>query len=202
MTCGREIFTVPYDQFSLNDENKLTELVNKISRGIFCEIGCWTGHSTSIIAKRAKELGTRVIVIDTFEGSEGTLLTDYAKDNDVEKLFRDNMEELGFNEGAGTIIVYKDDSSNAHKYIGKFLSFLFIDGSHKYEDVKNDILNYKDKIVPGGIIAGHDYESETYDENHINEDYVNGKHHGVIKAVNEVLGKVDRGGDRIWWKQL
>ena len=207
MIGQRQKFTVPYDQFSEHDEQTLTELVNKVSRGMFCEIGCWVGHSTSIIAKRAKELGTRVIVIDTFEGSEGTSLTDYAKENNVEKLFRDNMEELGFNEGIGTVILYKDDSSNAHKYIGEFLSFLFIDGSHKYEDVKNDILNYKDKILPGGIIAGHDYESDTYDELHINEDYVNGKHHGVIKAVNEVCGTVEYNrkslsNGRIWWKQL
>lgn len=191
-------FLEPYNQFSEHDERILSELVNKVSRGIFCEIGCWTGHSTSIIAKRAKELGTRVIVIDSFEGNEGTPLKEFAKENNVERIFRENMKELGFNEGIGTVIIYKDKSDSAHSYVGNFLSFLFIDASHKYGDVKKDLLNYKDKILDGGIICGHDYESDTYDERYINEDYVDGKHHGVIKAVNEVFGKVEHDG-RMWW---
>ena len=190
---------IPYNQFSEHDEKILTNLVNKISRGIFCEIGCWTGHSTSIIANRAKELGTRVIVIDNFKGNEGTPLEEFARDNNVKEIFLNNMSDMGYRDG--TVILYEDSSSNAHKYIGNFLSFLFIDASHKYEDVKNDLLNYKDKVRVGGIICGHDYESDTYDEKNINEDYVNGKHHGVIKAVNEVFGKVEHEG-RMWWKQL
>lgn len=37
--------------------------------------------------------------------------------------------------------------------------FVFIDGSHHYEDVKADLEAWEPKISPGGIIAGHDYHA-------------------------------------------
>ena len=98
-----------------------------------------------------------------------------------------------------SIELFYMDSDEAHKFIlNKGLSFLFIDAGHTYNQVKSDLLNYKDKVKEGGLICGHDYESDTYDEAHIDEDYVNGKHHGVIKAVNEVFGEVRHDG-RMWW---
>src|SRR5215204_3575164 len=35
--------------------------------------------------------------------------------------------------------------------------FIFIDGDHRYESVRHDILKALRNIAPGGIIAGHDY---------------------------------------------
>lgn len=55
------------------------------------------------------------------------------------------------------------------------LDFVFIDGNHDYEHVKEDITEWSKKVKPGGIIAGHDYK----------EDKVN--NYGVIKAVNEYM---------------
>lgn len=182
---------VPYNQFSEHDEMKLSELVNRAPHGLFCEIGCWVGHSTSILAKRSN-----VIVVDNFNGNEGTFLRDFAKDNDVKTIFIENMKALNLWDN---IQLFAMDSSEAHKYIDdSVLSLLFIDAGHTYEDIKRDLKNYIPKVKSGGIICGHDYESDTYDESHINEDYVNGKHHGVIKAVNEIFGKVNYEG-RMWW---
>lgn len=189
-------FLEPYNQFSEHDERILSDLVNKAPRGIFCEIGCWTGHSTSIIAKRAKELNTVVIVIDNFKGNEGTPLDEFARDNNVKEIFLKNMEEMGFKDTVN--LLHQDSTLIPEVFNFVPIDFLFIDAGHKYNDVKNDILNYKDLMADGSIICGHDYESDTYDERYINEDYVDGKHHGVIKAVNEVFGKVEHDG-RMWW---
>lgn len=35
--------------------------------------------------------------------------------------------------------------------------FVFVDGDHRYPSVKADIANWVPKIVPGGVIAFHDY---------------------------------------------
>ena len=60
---------------------------------------------------------------------------------------------------------------SAKLYPDRSLDFVFIDASHEYEDVKQDILSWYPKIKKGGYIAGHDYT--TFD--------------GVQKAVNELI---------------
>jgi predicted O-methyltransferase YrrM len=186
----------PYNQFSLHDETKLTELVNSINRGLFCEIGCWTGHSTSIIARRAKEIGSKVIVIDNFEGNDGTPLYEYAKVNPVKDYFVENMKMRGLWDN---IILFNMDSNEAHTFLkNNLFNFLFIDAGHTYSQVKSDLINYLPKLTDSALVCGHDYESSTYNEQYINEDYVDGKHHGVIKAVNEIIGRVNYEG-RMWW---
>jgi predicted O-methyltransferase YrrM len=36
------------------------------------------------------------------------------------------------------------------------LDLLFVDGSHRYEDVRDDFLRFKELVRPGGLIAFHD----------------------------------------------
>ena len=50
------------------------------------------------------------------------------------------------------------------------VQFAYIDASHKYQDVKKDIVGWWNRLQMNGILAGHDYHSE---------------HQGVIDAVNE-----------------
>ena len=57
---------------------------------------------------------------------------------------------------------------------GGSFDVVYIDGSHKYKDVKRDIELYLPKVKKGGIIAGHDYRK---------------KFPGVMKAVHETVGK-------------
>src|SRR5882757_3970390 len=125
----RAIFTQPYDQFSEHDERTLARLVGNVARGTLCEIGCWTGHSTSILAQRAKDIGGKLIVIDNFKGNDGTPLVDYAKEKNIRNIFFDNMENLGLID---SITLFDMDSDEAHKYIESSLSFLFIDAGHTY----------------------------------------------------------------------
>ena len=33
---------------------------------------------------------------------------------------------------------------------------VFIDGGHEYEEVKRDILIWKERLRPGGLLCGHD----------------------------------------------
>lgn len=67
--------------------------------------------------------------------------------------------------------VYKT-SEDAADDIPNDLDFIYIDGSHFYEDVKKDIEIYYPKVKKGGIIGGDDYV---------------GRHQGVIQAVNEFV---------------
>ncbi len=59
------------------------------------------------------------------------------------------------------------------------LDFVYIDGHHQYNYVKNDIILYWPKVKIGGLMAGHDYTKYRP---------------GVVKAVNEIFEKFDTAG--------
>jgi len=80
-------------------------------------------------------------------------------------------------------------SEEAVKDIDEPLDFVYIDGNHSYEYVKQDIANYYPLVKQGGIIGGHDYIP----------------YHdiGVRQAVNEFVEKHGRLGFYTifpdWW---
>ena len=70
---------------------------------------------------------------------------------EVEKTFDENTN------GINKIIKLKQKSLEAAQHIeNNSLNFVYLDGSHKYEDVVNDIITWIPKIKKGGILAGHD----------------------------------------------
>lgn len=56
----------------------------------------------------------------------------------------------------GAFTFFRQFSSDAVDNIPE-VDFVFIDGNHAYEYVKNDILNYWPKVKTGGFLGGHDY---------------------------------------------
>jgi len=56
------------------------------------------------------------------------------------------------------------------------LGLVYIDADHTFEGVRTDIEAYMPKLLPGGIMAFHDYGSENY---------------GVYKAVQNYTGGQD-----------
>lgn len=64
--------------------------------------------------------------------------------------------------------------------------FIFIDGDHSYEGVKNDIMLYYPRLKKGGIMGGHDYDHPRIGQ--------------VRKAVDEMFeGMYELGGDMTWF---
>jgi predicted O-methyltransferase YrrM len=57
------------------------------------------------------------------------------------------------------IIFVKKLSQDAVDDIPDNLDFVYIDGSHKYEDVKRDIELYHKKLSKEGVLCGHDFDS-------------------------------------------
>lgn len=59
-------------------------------------------------------------------------------------------------EGLSNFHFFKDYSYNVIKTWYKPFDYLFIDGSHIYEDVKKDFEDWYPKLAAGGIISFHD----------------------------------------------
>jgi len=61
--------------------------------------------------------------------------------------------------------------------LGLTFDVVFVDAGHNYEDVIGDINAWRPLLRPDGVLCGHDL-------------YPDGPHHpGVLRAVNELVGK-------------
>jgi predicted O-methyltransferase YrrM len=175
-------------------------LADKVNASIVVEIGSWVGESTCLWADTIKhQPKPRVIAVDWFKGNPGTALDGIAHNENIYAIFKNNITELGFEKIVNTFYMTSKDAST---YIDdKYADIVYIDACHDYASVKQDIDLWLPKVKDGGIICGHDCESLTWDERYINQDVVDGIHHGVVKAVVETFQAFNI-TERIWWTQV
>jgi cephalosporin hydroxylase len=126
------------------------EMFNELPEGgVFVELGSYMGHSVIFMATLAKETGKNIEIhdVDTFKGSKEHKNKDFFNDYYI------NVKECGVADYINTHIGRTDSIVDLFK--DNSIDFLFIDASHEYEDVKNDIKLWSPKVK--GIISGHDY---------------------------------------------
>ena len=136
------------------------------------EIGCWKGKSTHALLTGAQQNGGAVTVVDHFKGAVGQEghFPEVAH-LDIYHIF---MASLGH---FPNLKVLKMPSMEAAKKV-KSAEMVFIDGSHDYENAKDDLDAWDGKATK--LICGHDYQFP-----------------GVKKAVMERFG-VPHICDSIW----
>ena len=193
--CNREFFTDKDWRFikafpEETQKMKATEIegwmryrellwLSKMARrcSLIIEVGTWNGRSTCAMAERMKH--GKIITIDSFmmkgvpPGRWDIARKAYdALQEDPDYIFKCALMNLSDFIKAGRIEVIRGDSNEVHKKLGQYkgqADLVFIDGSHDYESVKRDIINYLPFVKPGGLITGHDFG------------------HQVQKAVEEML---------------
>ena len=171
-------------QFDEQDVYSLQHLLwNQVQPRII-EIGCWSGFSTVYLATWAKQRGGHVWSIDTFDG-RGSDLPEKKIGDPYECMMR-NLQRFNL---VDTVTVIRGESDKSVALVPDDCTMLFIDGDHRYDQVKRDLDNYGDKIKHG-IVCGHDLNGIGWDEQYINQDHHDYYHHGVAKAVIEKFGKV------------
>lgn len=173
-----------YDQSQFGEDwftypNLYSNIVKKFPSGSkFVEVGCWKGKSSSYMAVEIVNSHKQIdfYCVDTWGGSKEHLGGNLDLEN-LYKTFLDNMEPV-----KEFYVPVKMSSIEASKiFEDKSLDFVFLDASHEYEDVKEDIQHWLPKIKSGGIFAGHDYDPFW----------------GVYQAVNELLPNVDK-SEQCW----
>lgn len=154
--------------------NLYSDIVKQFPSGSkFVEVGSWKGKSSAYmaveIANSEKEI--EFFCIDTWEGGP-----DHQGMEELSQLYETFLNNMKPVENYYSHL--KTTSLEAvEKFEDNSLDFVFIDASHEYEDVKNDINAWLPKVKPGGILAGHDYYPEG------STDWFP----GVKQAVNESL---------------
>jgi len=118
------------------------------------EIGPYKGRGTACLAFGCLNTNKHVYAMDTFCGND----TDFIVDAEFYSDWRHNLAQLGGPTLLKHITPCIGRSSAFYKYWTVPIHFLFIDGSHVYEDVLKDFESFYWHVVPGGIIALHDVD--------------------------------------------
>lgn len=154
---------------------------------IFAEIGTWKGD----FAKRVIQLSnpSKLFLIDPYE-----FVGEY-KDawyggklaggqQDMDDIYNTAKARFKKEVDAGKVKIIKKKSGEACKDIKDgLLDWVYIDGNHTYQYVKQDLNNYYPKVKINGFITGDDYINTLWFKD------------GVTKAVNEFVeshkGKIE-----------
>ncbi|KAA6470292.1 class I SAM-dependent methyltransferase [Bacillus cereus] len=141
--------------------------------GEIVEIGSFKGKSTICIATGSKLLSSKkrpIYAVDPFKHSDDKqhFISMYEKD-----YFNDFWHNIEAFELEDFVLPIKKYSTDAQEEIPQNIAGIFIDGDHSYQGISTDINLYINRVVPGGIIAFHDYN--------------NPHHPDVTKAVDELL---------------
>lgn len=124
--------------------------------GAIVEIGSWHGFSTIMMARGSKQrLREKVYAVDPL------------LDPNIRRSFTENIKREKVHD---YIVPCFARSEEFAKDFNEPIRLLFIDGSHEYNQVRKDILLWKDHLIESGIIALHDINQES-----------------VCKAVEECL---------------
>lgn len=161
---GEDWFTYP---------NLYKSMVEKFPSGSkFVEVGSWKGKSAAFMAVEVANSNKNIefYCVDTWQGSSEH--KEFENLDGLYNLFLENMKSLKNYYKP----IRKTSLEAASLFKDESLDFVFIDASHEYEDVKNDIKTWLPKVKTGGFLAGHDYYVGEYDY-----------FPGVKKAVDECL---------------
>ncbi len=152
------------------------EIASKIFHGRIAEIGVFQGLSLSYILESCRKNQNRVFAIDRWlvnhrfreqkintksleywqiAWDEGVPIDEEGKVRDFSGVFERNLQKMGFEDIVELLKLPSDEASR--KFEDDFFDFVFIDGRHAFEFVKNDIESWYPKVKDGGLIGGHDY---------------------------------------------
>lgn len=142
------------------------------------EIGCFAGDSTEIFCNHFRN----VVAIDPWKSNIG----DITNTVDMDKVYKIFESKLFKYENITVLKHYSYDVVD--NFDDGTIDIVYIDGSHKHDDVARDIGDWLPKVKKGGFISGHDYCK---------------KFKGVMMAVNKLVGKPDRVfKDYSWIKRI
>lgn len=144
--------------------------------GRVVEIGSWEGKSTCAIANAAYP--DVIDAVDTWQGSPGEISAELAQERDVLSRFKANIGELT----NGNVNIHQSDWRDYLAEDQSPIRFCFIDATHTYDEVRDNIAAVFPLLVDGGIICGDDSQ-----------------HEPVRRAVLDTLGPTVNLNGRLWW---
>lgn len=180
MNIDRAIQISDYDCLERRDElNWLAEQASQ--RRLIVDVGSWKGATARAMADNTT--GT-VYAVDSFMGSYNEKqMWETLKAHDIgwlEETCCNNLNDLV------NVHVYKSWSYQAARWFaerGAYPDMIFLDASHDFESVCEDIQTWMKVLAPGGLLCGHDRQMD-----------------GVEQALKELIPNYQHAVGAIWRK--
>jgi predicted O-methyltransferase YrrM len=149
------------------------------------EVGSWLGRSTRAMADNTNGL---IYAVDTWKGTPGD--EKFPKEPHEGYFLDEFTRNLGDHLWNGTVTALRMTSLEAAAKFaanGTKFDFVFIDGAHDLDSVRNDILAWRPLVEKGGLLSGHDYDWG---------------YPGVVHAVTQLISPVPDqvGGSSLWYQ--
>ena len=210
----------PVDQSTSERLQSLSDIVTKyfpIDKPLLVlEIGTWFGLGSSSLLSSVLPRNSQLVLLDKWkpyinQSDKSHKLYGYAHMDNLHEYALLSASSLADNVDSIGISILKSDSLSSSQFLapGSF-NLVYIDGSHYYSDVLNDLHLAKQLVCNDfAVICGDDLEIPIQSEEHIHIcrklttiDYTSdsyGRYHpGVSLAVHEVFGEVNV-KDGFWW---
>jgi len=141
------------------------------------EIGSYQGGSTLAMGHAIAGTGIELYCLDPWSNyinQEDFATFERSRISDDFRIINNFIKNTAF-IGENLRMLRGKSNAFAELLKGKDFDFIFIDGAHDYDSVRNDIKIAFSALKPGGFLSGHDYHD---------------KGHDVIRAVNELIAGV------------
>ena len=143
---------------------KAASLADDHPQATFVEVGSYCGKSTVVIASTLQSAGRSDLTLHAIDPHQAYQLGRHA---DTCAILIENLQRNGV---ADRVRVIREKSTDVQWSAP--IALLFIDGLHDYRSVAADFRHFSRWVVPGGLIAFHDYAEYAP---------------GVRQCVNELL---------------
>lgn len=173
-------------QTPIADLAALVELVQQLPPApVIVEVGSWAGASARTMAE-ASDSEARIYCVDHWHGNVESYdpvckLAQHLTPLQAFRAFCRNMDQHLFRKVIPLVGTSRHWADLWPEHIQ--VDMVYLDGDHRYQAVKADILAWQEHLKPGGILAGHDY----------------GIFDGVTRAVDQCVGDQELVGHCVWF---
>lgn len=164
-------------RLELRDTAREYLLCKMPKQSVCAEIGVHEGEFSRRILSTVNP--RRLHLIDPWEKGEG-LFGDQAVSEQaiVDERYAKVKDQLAEEISAGQVRIHRNLSSEVlGEFDDSYLDWIYIDGNHLYEFVKQDLELYYPKVKNGGYMTGDDYRNKGWWDN------------GIQRAVDEFVSR-------------
>ena len=118
------------------------------------EVGVWRGGNAADLLAHFKNLS--LLLVDAYDAKLSRSISN-TKQDEYQKAFEEAWTYT-FPYRTRSTFLLTDTLTAAESVEDQSLDFVFLDASHDFDSVRDDILAWRSKVRPGGIMCGHDYD--------------------------------------------